>query len=89
MSSTLPKCLRHCKNNLIVDYFRKVGELMKYKNGVKYTFTSDKFPGCVAHVTLHNFGKQAVENFNRALAEGMVKAYKEEVEAIEGLSMAH
>lgn len=52
---------------------------MQYENGKPYIF---RYGGCTLRVTLENFGPQAVENFNRALAYEKVKEYQKNNERL-------
>ncbi len=53
---------------------------MRYQNGITYTFHVGE---CTAYVRLHNYGPQAVENFNKALGRELVRAYEKEAESHE------
>lgn len=47
---------------------------MRYKNGVTYTF---KTGDCIANVRLHNYGEQAIRNFNESWGRELIRAYEE------------
>lgn len=59
---------------------------MRYQNGITYTFHVGK---SVAYVRFHNYGPQAVENFNRALGREILKAFEKEAGPYEKLGKAY
>ena len=59
---------------------------MRYQNGITYTFHVGE---CTAFVRFHNYGPQAVQNFNEALGRELIRAYEKEANPIERLDLAN